>query len=36
MGSVAASYAIETSGTQEHTFTKQGFWARYKKTYGKL
>ena len=35
MGSVAASYAIETSGTQEHTFTKAGFWTRYKKTYGK-
>ncbi len=33
MGSVAASYAIETSGTQTHTFTKAAFWARYKKNY---
>ncbi len=36
MGSVAASFAIETSGTQEHTFTKPEFWARYKKAYGKI
>jgi adenosine kinase len=36
MGSVAASYAIETSGTQEHTFTKPEFWKRYKKAYGKI
>jgi adenosine kinase len=36
MGSVAASFAIETSGTQEHTFTKPAFWARYKKAYGKI
>jgi adenosine kinase len=35
MGSVTASFAIEVSGTQEHTFTKAGFWARYKKYYGK-
>lgn len=36
MGSVAASFAIEVSGTQEHTFTKAGFWARYKKNYGEI
>lgn len=36
MGSVAASYAIETSGTQEHTFTKSDFWNRYKKNYGPI
>jgi adenosine kinase len=36
MGSVAASYAIETSGTQEHTFTKSDFWSRYKKNYGPI
>jgi adenosine kinase len=36
MGSVAASFAIEVSGTQEHTFTKPAFWARYKKAYGKI
>ncbi|MEK7212838.1 MAG: carbohydrate kinase family protein [Patescibacteria group bacterium] len=34
MGSVAASYAIETYGTQEHAFTKQEFCDRYEKTYG--
>ena len=34
MGSVAASYAIETYGTQEHAFTKEEFGERYKKTYG--
>ena len=32
MGSVAASYAIETYGTQEHAFTKQEFCDRYEKT----
>jgi adenosine kinase len=36
MGSVAASFAIEVSGTQEHTFTKAKFLARYKKNYDKL
>ena len=36
MGSVAASFAIEVSGTQEHTFTKAKFLARYKKVYGKI
>lgn len=33
IGSVAASYAIETYGTQEHAFTKQEFCDRYQKTY---
>jgi len=33
IGSVAASYAIETYGTQEHTFTKEGFGERYEKAY---
>lgn len=33
MGSVAASYAIETYGTQEHDFTKESFSDRYRKTY---
>ncbi len=36
MGSVAASYAIEVSGTQAHTFTQAGFWTRYKKHYGTI
>lgn len=34
MGSVAASYAIETFGTQEHAFTRKEFCNRYIKTYG--
>ncbi len=33
VGSVAASYAIETCGTQEHHFTIEEFKERYKKTY---
>lgn len=33
IGSVAASYAIETYGTQAHTFTKKEFAERYEKTY---
>jgi adenosine kinase len=33
IGSVAASYAIETYGTQEHEFTREEFCDRYKKTY---
>jgi adenosine kinase len=34
VGSVAASYAIETLGTQEHDFTREEFCARYEKAYG--
>lgn len=33
MGAVAATYAIESYGTQEHTFTKQDFVTRYMHTY---
>lgn len=33
IGSVAASYAIETYGTQAHTFTKEEFCERYKHAY---
>lgn len=33
MGSVAASYAIETFGTQEYEFNKEEFCGRYKKNY---
>src|SRR3989338_10588318 len=33
IGSVAASYAIETYGTQEHRFTMNEFEDRYQKTY---
>lgn len=35
MGAVAASYAVENYGTQEHKFTIQEFTNRYKKTYNK-
>jgi adenosine kinase len=35
VGAVAASYAIEHYGTQNHVFTKEEFAARYEKTYGK-
>lgn len=34
MGSTAASYAIETPGTQAHAFTKEAFCDRYEKTFG--
>jgi adenosine kinase len=34
VGSVAASYAIEEYGTQEHSFTPEIFCERYSKTYG--
>jgi len=34
MGAVAASYAIETYGTQEHKFNKQEFCERYEKAFG--
>ena len=34
MGAVAASYAIETYGTQAHTFTKAEFAVRYEKAFG--
>ena len=33
VGSVAATYAVEHYGTQNHHFTKQEFAERYKKTY---
>ncbi len=34
IGSVAASYAIESYGTQNHTFTLEEFGQRYEKSYG--
>lgn len=34
MGAVAASYAVETTGTQEYSFTKEDFIQRYKKAFG--
>jgi adenosine kinase len=33
MGAVAASYAVENIGTQEHTYSKAAFIRRYKDTY---
>lgn len=35
MGAVAAVFAVENYGTQEHVFTKKGFAKRYKETYNK-
>ncbi len=35
VGSVAASYAIETYGTQAHRFTTEEFEERYMRTYGR-
>lgn len=35
MGAVAASYAIETYGTQTHIFTKEEFASRYEQTFHK-
>lgn len=34
MGSVAAVYAVETYGTQTHTFTKKEFAKRYEENFG--
>lgn len=36
IGSVAASFAIEKYGTQEHRYTKEQFLKRYQKSFGKL
>ena len=30
MGATCASYAIECQGTQEHAFTLEEFWTRYR------
>lgn len=34
LGAVAASYCVEQKGTQEHSFTKEGFIARYENAFG--
>jgi adenosine kinase len=36
MGSVAAAYAVENYGTQEHSFSVEDFLARYRETFGPL
>lgn len=36
IGSVAASFAIEAYGTQEHKYTKKKFEARHRQAYGSL
>lgn len=36
MGAVAATYAIENYGTQEHHYTYEDFTARYKMNFGEL
>ncbi len=33
MGAVCASFAITRQGTQEHSFTVEDFWARYRKAF---
>jgi adenosine kinase len=34
IGATCASYAVERYGTQEHSFTDEGFWARHLATFG--
>ncbi|UCG13342.1 MAG: carbohydrate kinase family protein [Deltaproteobacteria bacterium] len=34
MGATCASYAVERYGTQEHGFTQEEFWGRYRATFG--
>ena len=36
MGSTCASYAVERYGTQEHSFTDEGFWARHLATFSEM
>ena len=36
MGAVAATYAIEKYGTQEHHYTYEDFIARYRLNFGEL
>lgn len=36
MGAVAASYSVETYGTQTHKFTKEEFEQRYQKAFGDI
>ena len=36
IGAVAAVYAVEKNGTQEHSYTNEEFWARYEENFGKL
>ena len=33
MGATCASFAVEQQGTQEHNFTLDAFWKRYRKTF---
>jgi adenosine kinase len=34
MGATSASYAVECQGTQEHSFTQEEFWTRYRAAFG--
>lgn len=36
IGSVSAVYCVEKLGTQEHSYTEDGFWARYKENFGEI
>ena len=33
MGATSASYAVECQGTQEHSFTQEEFWTRYRQNF---
>ena len=35
MGATCASFAVEYHGTQEHSFTEEGFWARHLATFAR-
>jgi adenosine kinase len=36
IGSLAATYAVEQTGTVEHRYTREEFAARYQEVYGEL
>jgi adenosine kinase len=36
LGTVAAAYAIEKYGTQEHNFSSDDFWDRFRMSFGEL
>ena len=35
IGTISASYAVASYGTQEHEFSQEAFWSRYKAVFGK-
>lgn len=36
IGSVSAAYCVEQLGTQEHSYTEEEFWTRYKDNFGEI